>query len=485
MASSLVKEYYSPTNGVSQPEVDRAYVLLERTGFAVDTEFFAKQEKQATIDREKVLEDLRKHYDNFRENSKPPEEIDDIWTSPKQMLELLHDRLGLEPSPIWQKGEVRDGERKADQTALKYLAAANPRYRAWIEDIIHLKRINSSLKYLRKIPKFIGSDGFIHPIYGADSDDSESTGANSGRSVMKSPEGHQIPNSKEKDPYLIRRGFTAPPGWTLVVRDYAAMEAVLLHAICLALFNDNSLAGTNDPNINFHSINARTVFGKELKWDYDGKPIASFDLEDFEKVPYLKDRRRDAKTVFYGLQFCKGARGFGYTLLNKQGEPIGEKEAKKIVDGFYIALPGVKKFQDWVFNYLLNPKENFMCGIAGFSGRWRNVDDLVVKTLSNGKVDSMFRKAWRQCCNHPEQEGGAAIKTTALVHLQRELKRNFGNNAFVQNEIHDEFVVRCIEGIEDEVGAVMQDCMENTFELPCGVKLRTAGSKGPSWYDAK
>lgn len=478
----LSDAYFKPARGVSQPEVDRAYVLLERTGFLLDVEYLDNQAATATADEFDCLGRLEAHWKNVGSGGEPAPN----WASAAQLDKLLHDDLGLQPSPIWKKGEVslHKGDRKLDGVALEYLANTNKDYSEFIREILNLRRIRGCLKYLRKLPKYVDPrDGLVHPVYGSPSDDDERSGARSGRSTMKNPEGQQIPNSKEKDPYAIRKGFVAPPGQVLVVRDYQAMEAVLLHCLCLALFDDHSLADANTDT--FHNINARDVFGTHLGWIHPttGVPIADCAIEDFKTDAVLKDRRRDAKTVFYGLQFCKSDRGFGYTLLDANGEPIGLEVAQRITSAFHTARPGLKKWQDFVWNYLIQStqRKGFLPGIATFSGRWRDVSHLMQTYMQSGRIDWQFRKAWRQLCNHPEQGGGADIKVTALVHLQRRLPPG----CFVQNDIHDELIVRCPEHLADEVDELMKDCMENTYPLPCNVKLGTGGGKAKTWYDAK
>lgn len=476
----LYDQYYNPTRGCSQPDIDRAYVLLERTGFALDTAYLSYQESVASEDERASLERLTGHYKQIGNSTA---ECDGIWSSPKRLIELLHGELRLPTSPICKKGEVRFGETKVDGTALAYLAAANPEYREFINEILELKTIRSSIKYLRKLPNYVDpTDGLVHPVYGPASDKDDSVGAKSGRTVAKNPELQQIPSNEEKDHYLIRKGFVAPKGYVLTVRDYAAMEAVLQHSLCAALFDDWSLEDANSPT--FHAENARLVYGVNLGWSHNGKRIQDYDISDFKKDPFLQNLRRDTKTVFYGLQYRKGIRGFAYTLLDATGKPIGERLARDIVTGFLNVRTGLAKFHEWVDDYLrlVCKRPGFMAGIGGFSGRWRNCDDLLAQYRSTGKEDWMFRKAGRQCANHPLQEGGSIIKGTALVLMQR---RFSGLDAHVQMDIHDELVVRNRERDQRLVDEIMKETMEETYELPCGVKLKTAGATGANWYEAK
>lgn len=478
MSKYLGTSYFNPDRGASIPKVDAAYTRLEQTGFMVDVPYLNSQARVAREDERQQLEELRTLSAGLTS-----ENPDSIWSSPKQFIKLFHDDLKLEPSPIWKKGEVArwKGEIKTDSVAVEYLANANPEYRPILKGILHLKRIRSSLKYLGKLPRFVQSDGLIHPVYGAGSDNDESSGTNSGRTVMKNPEGQQIPAGEEKDPYNIRKAFIAPPGQVLVVRDYSAMEAVILHSICLKLFNDSSLAEANEPH--FHGENARIVFGDYLKWKHpSGKPISDFSLDSFKTDGYLKDRRKDAKTVFYGLQFCKGKRGFGWSLLDDEGNPIGEGLAGSIVDAFNSVRPGIGKFQQYVFEELLRQQvfsnqRDRICGIPDLSGRVRNVRDLL-EPSRGATPDWRFRKAWRQSCNHVCQGGGANVKSTALVQA-------IEAGLIVQNDIHDELIVRCHERDADRVNEQLKYFMEETYPLPAGVKLKTSGSIGMNWYEAK
>lgn len=215
--------------------IQEAAIQLEWNGFAIDPGYF---KTQAEVARGHLVE----HYDTLRgllqvagvESEAP----DEIWSSPKQLVALLHERperggLGIPPSPYWFKGRVKleNGERKTDRTALEWLlgqlqsgapscARANPQAAEIVRGLMGLRRVGSSLKYLEKLPRYIGPDGFIHPVCGPAGDEDDRVGAITGRFGMKNPEGQQIPRDKRKDLYHIRRGFVAPEGQLLVVRDY-------------------------------------------------------------------------------------------------------------------------------------------------------------------------------------------------------------------------------------------------------------------------
>lgn len=470
--------YFAPPHGASQPEIDRAVVLLERNGFYVDVPYLNQQAELAKEDERKQLVALSMDYNNLVPPAARDSDTDKIWSSSVKLDKLIHEQLNLEPSPIWKKGEVPmwKGERKLDSVALEYLGNKHKDYRPLLHGIVKLRQIRGSIKYLSKLPRFALEGGIIHPTYGPSSDSDDRYGAVTGRNGMKNPEGHQIPSSKEKDAYNIRKGFIAPPGMVKVVRDYQAQEVVVLAWIVEQLTGDRSLYSAVEMGGKFHSRNARNVFGTRLGWKHPttGKRLDEYALEDFETDPYLKERRKDAKTVWYGAQFRKGGRGFGYTLLDYNGQPIGEDAGTAVLGAFLEENPGLQLWYDWVDDYFTKNKY-----IAECNGRIRDFSELLEEFFKWGKVNWKFWKTCRAGGNMPIQGTGASQKNAAIVSAFRHPV--LSKIATLEMEVHDELIWRCEPQHVAEVLALSKDVMENSYIFTC----KTSGGWGVNWADAK
>lgn len=466
-------------------EIEEAVIELEWNGFAIDSDYFRSQATVAKRDLDACVARLRGEMERVRYPALHP---DDIWTSPKQLVELLHDSpngLRLPPSPFWFKGrvDVEAGERKTDRVALEWVASRcvgpHQSARGIVEGVMELRRISSSLKYLTKLPQFVGPDGFVHPVCGPAGDEDDRVGAITGRRAMKNPEAMQIPRDKRKDKYGIRRGFVAPPGQVLVVRDYTALEVVILANVFEWVFGDSLLLELTAPGMDIHAYNAKRVFGDFLDWKTpSGRRIRDVgDLAQFKEDPELAWYRDAIKAVWYKLQYGGTVHGFSTSLRDQNGEPVGKTRAQEIVSALYEAVPAVPKWQALVSAILRRHG-----GICALDGRYVDYSKLIAR--GNGRKDDTdwaFQSAVRGAQNLPAQGTGAHISGVAMVGLVNspELKQLGG---VLQLEIHDELQCRGPADNAKKIDGVMKEIMESAFPLK---NLRTSGGIGQTWMDAK
>lgn len=264
---------------------------------------------------------------------------------------------------------------------------------------------------------------------------------------------------------------------TLLVRDYAALEVVVMADLTKRLFGDTLLETLTAPGTDIHARNARTVFGEYLGWKCpDGRSVLSIPVPTFAEHPYGHKLRRMVKTVFYGLQYGKGAYGFS-TLPGPDGNPIGEDAAQEMLDGFRKALPGLFAWQGWCRQFVDNYR-----GIYSLGGRWC---DLEAETDANAP-DWLRRRAYRRAYNFPLQATAAEIIGDAMVRLAADPA--WGATDFrVMLQVHDELVARGPMERVEEADALLKLHMEAATANgnPLVVPLRTSGGHAFDYHSAK
>lgn len=414
-------------------EVDAAIIEMEANGFALDTGYCENQARVAHTDEEASLAKLGDWLDAVGQGALRQ---DFNWASPKQLVDLLHEKLRLPPSPVWKKGRVKiqEGDRKLDETALEYIADRAPQeIKSGLHEIINLRRIRGSIKYLTKLPQYVAPDGFIHPVSGPASDVDPRAGTITWRLASKNPEILQMPTRKDKDPYKIRRAFIAPSGYTLIAADETALEAVIFAHVLIKLFDDHQLADLLVPGADLHAYNAKRIFGTYLGWERHGYRVDTFPDAAFKNDDYpdLQELRELVKAIWYGLMYGKSAYGFATSLRDRDGNPIGQELAEKIVAALYDALPAIPRYQGFTLNYI----QEFH-GIPGLGGAWC---DLSALTRTGNKWD--LARAHRIAQNYPMQEGGARVIGHSMVVLRADPQtRALG--LLLERQVHDELDFR-------------------------------------------
>lgn len=453
---------------------------MEWNGFAIDVPYFNSQAAIAAADQAAARTKLKSLLSFLGVASDDP---DAIWTSGPQTIRLLHDDLGLPPSPVWFKGRVKvdDGERKTDRVAMEWVASHSPEGPALelVRELMNLRRIISSTKYLVKLPEYVAPDGFVHTVCGPAGDDDDRVGAITGRLAMKKPEAAQIPRDKRKDRYHVRRGFVAPDGMALVVRDYTALEVVIKANIADMLWGDDLLLQLTAPGQDIHAYNAHKVFGEILKWRTpSGRPVADFAPGEFKGHPELDWFREAVKAVWYKLEYGGTVHGFATSLKDQQGNPVGMTRAQEIVGALYEAVPAIPRFQAWVGAVLERDG-----GICAWDGRFADYSWLIARDALGTRPEKRwgFAAAQRAAQNFPMQAFGAHIIGCAMVDAMGspELARL---GAVQELQVHDELRWRCPAGNEKRVGEVTDEIMSGAFPLK---NLRTAGGSGRTWEDCK
>lgn len=345
--------------------------------------------------------------------------------SPKQLRELLFDKLELTPQKKTKTGY------STDAATLEKLRDHHP-----VVDLLLQYREVEKLRstYGEGLLSEVGPGDRIRATF-------NQTVARTGRLSSDRPNLHNIPTRSERG-RNFRKAFVAAPGYVLLVADYNQIELR-----CIAhLAQDPGLISAFNAGDDIHSATAARIFGSE--------PSAVSSLQ-----------RSKAKMVSYGLAYGMEAYGLAQRLA------IETSEAQEILDAYFEAFPAVRDYMDSTVSVARE---------RGYTetlfGRRRKIPEL---SSSNFRIRQAGE---RQAMNAGIQGLAADIFKVALVRLDRSLTQR-GSQARVVLQVHDEVVLEVPPDELDETTDLVVSTLASAFELI--VPLEVNVSVGQTWADAK
>lgn len=345
--------------------------------------------------------------------------------SPKQLGEVLFDKLGLPPSKKTQKGYSTNAE------VLEKLKDKHPIIPA-IMDYRMLTKLKST--YADGLLKEIGEDGRVHTTF-------QNLVTATGRLSSTEPNLQNIPVRTDLGAE-IRKMFVPEPGCVLVDADYSQIELRVLAHIA----DDQAMQKAFCDRVDIHTATASQVFGIPV-----------------EEVTPLQ--RRHAKAVNFGIVYGISE----FSLAEDIG--VSRYEAREYIDNYLANYSGVRSYMKQV---VANARE------SGFTrtlyGRRRYVPEL---KSSNFNVRSA---AERVTLNTPIQGTAADIIKLAMIRVESALAESFPQ-AKLLLQVHDELIVECPEEQAEAVAKLVSREMEGVAQLK--VPLTAEAHFGKSWYDAK
>ncbi len=410
-ADKLGKVYHE----IDLPVVPILYEM-ERAGFRVDTAVL----KDISQFMDGELERLSQQIYNLagREfNIGSPTQLGDIF-----------EELNFEVSQRTKTGKISTGRDVLDELAEKYeLPGLVIEHR----EIIKLKGT-----YVDSLPSLIDpADGRVHTTL-------NQTVAATGRLSSTDPNLQNIPIRTELG-RRIRRAFIPAEGCVLLSADYSQIELRLLAHVT----HDPVMLEAFRTGEDIHTRTAREVFGAQTPEE-------------------LKDKRRVAKIVNFGIAYVIGAFG----LAQRVG--ISRAEAKKVINDYYATYKGVKRFMD-EFPEQARQENNIVRTIYG---RLRRIPDLANR---NGNLRA---RAEREAVNMPMQGSAADIVKLAMIQTNEALRRARLHAKMIL-QVHDELVFEVPEAEVAQTGAVVKAAMEGAAALD--VPLVVEVGVGKNWMDAK
>ncbi len=346
--------------------------------------------------------------------------------SPRQLAEVLFERLGLKPLKRTATGW------STDVTVLTALADRHPLPGLILE---HRQLAKLQGTYVEAL------GGLVDPATGLVHTSFNQAVAATGRLSSSDPNLQNIPIRTELGRQIRRAFVPRRPGNVLLSADYSQIELRLL----AHLSGDEELRRVFREGGDVHRRTAALIAG----------------CSEDEVTSRM---RRDAKTINFGVIYGMGARA-----LAKQIH-VGMGEARRFIDAYFDTYPGVRRFIDEA-----KDEARRRGYVETLLGRRRPVPDIL---SGQGRIRS-FQE--RVAVNTPIQGTAADLIKVAMIGLDAELEER-GLGAMLLLQVHDELVLEVPEAELDEAGDAVRRRMETVMEL--SVPLTVDVHVGRNWAEA-
>lgn len=346
--------------------------------------------------------------------------------SPKQLQEILFDKLGLPPTKKTKTGYSTDAR------SLENLKGQH--------DIIELLidyRQTSKLKstYTDALPTMINpKTGRIHTTL-------NQVAASTGRLASNNPNLQNIPIRTERGKE-IRKAFVArDKNHVILSADYSQIELRIMASIC----GDEGLLRAFRNGEDIHKSTASLVF-----------MIKPEDVTD--------DMRRKAKEVNFGILYGIGPFGLSTRL------GITQKHAKEIIETYFNTF---KKVKNYMQDTVAQAKEKgYAETILGRRRYLKNIN-------SSNRVVRQFEE--RVAINMPIQGTAADMIKLAMIKIHNELNKRKTKTKMIL-QVHDELLFDAHKDEVDELLPLIKKLMENA--MPMDVPILVDTGTGDNWLAA-
>ena len=346
--------------------------------------------------------------------------------SPKQLVEILYNKLELPVLKKTPKGQPSTNEDTLQRLAEEYeLPKVIIKYRGlaklkstYTDSLINIQHPNTKR---------------IHTSY-------QQAVTSTGRLSSTEPNLQNIP-IKTAEGRKIREAFIAEAGNVLISADYSQIELrIMAH-----LSGDKNLTHAFNNNIDVHSATASEIFNVSL-----------------EEV--TSEHRRSAKAINFGLIY--GMSAFG--LTRQLGIP--RHEAQAYLDTYFERYTGVREYMDSTKE--LAKKNLYVETILGRKLHVAAIND------SNGL---RRQAAERAAINAPLQGSAADIIKKAMIDVDEWIGEDNPNIKMIM-QVHDELIFEVKKDFAEEALTHVISLMERAVKLD--IPLIVDANQGSNWNEA-
>lgn len=347
--------------------------------------------------------------------------------SPKQLAEILFDKLGLEPIKVGKAG------RSTDADVLGQLSDQHP----VIEMILQYRQLSKLQNtYVDKLSRLINPrTGRVHASF-------NQTITATGRLSSSDPNLQNIPIRTEIGSKIRSAFVPGSKSGCILSADYSQIELRLLAHFSKDLALTAAFAADQD----IHRFVASQIYGVPIENVTD-------------------EMRSHCKAVNFGIIYGQGAYGLSRSI------GISQAEAKKFIDDYFARYSSIREFMDSVVNAAKR---------TGFSEtilhRRRKIPDLASKNAVKRA------QAQRFAVNTMVQGSAADLIKVAMINIHRKIEDELLPVKLIL-QIHDELVFELPADEADKHAKWIRQEMATALKLD--VPLKVDIHYGPTWLSDK
>ncbi|RCL42149.1 MAG: DNA polymerase I [SAR86 cluster bacterium] len=394
-----------------------ALLKIETNGVKIDQNFLESYSKELSMRIDKLQKQAYKI---------AGEEFN--LDSPKQLLEILFNKLGLPILKKTPKGQPSTNEETLVRLSEEYeLPKVILEYRG-------LAKLKST--YTDSLVKMIHNQtNRVHTSY-------QQAVTSTGRLSSTEPNLQNIP-IKTEEGRKIRQAFIAEPGNIIISADYSQIELrIMAH-----LSEDKNLTRAFKEGLDVHASTASEIF--------------SIPIDEV-----TSDNRRKAKAINFGLMY--GMSAFG--LTRQLGIP--RQDAQQYLDSYFDKYQGVNAYMESI-----RVEAKAKGYVETVMGRRVHVPEI------NSGNGLRRQAAERAAINGPLQGSAADIIKKAMIDVYHWIEDSDSSNEIKMiMQVHDELVFEVKKSKTKEYQEQIVSLMENTFSL--SVPLIVEAESGNNWNEA-
>ncbi len=356
--------------------------------------------------------------------------------SPKQMGDILFDKLALKPK---NAKKTTGGQRSTRESELEKMKDDHP----IIAKILRYRELQKLLStYIDNLPEMVSEDGRLRTTF-------IQTGTATGRFSSKEPNLQNIP-ARSEEGRAIRRAFVAAPGYKLVAIDYSQIEL----RIAAILSGDEKMIDIFKNKEDVHAGVAARVFA-------------------VEQSAVTPDMRRQAKVINFGILYGMGVNA----LRSNLGAETTREEAQEFLNAYFNTFTRLAE-------YLEETKE--FARTNGYTetmfGRRRQFPSI------SSRIPFMRAAAERMAINAPVQGTEGDILRIAMVDIHNYVAKNkLVGDVKMLLQVHDELVFEIKEEkmseVIPEIKKIMEGVLTSWKKDSKGVPISTDIKVGHNWQE--